>query len=85
MEVRTLLGIQADLKKAVVWMVCTRPLTSKSFNSYTDPLGTWSSVPIRVITIIILLIYDFFTPTLADSFSLESKWQQVSLSFQDTS
>ena len=37
-----------------------------------------------MIIIIILHFWEFFT-TLADSFSLESEWQQVSSSFQDSS
>ena len=35
--------------------------------------------------IIILLIWEFFTPAFADGFLLESEWQQDSSSFQDTS
>ena len=37
--------------------------------------------------IIIVIIYslEFFTAALADCFSLESKWQQVSSSLQDSS
>ena len=35
--------------------------------------------------IIILFILEFFTSTLADGFSLESEWQQVSSSPQDSS
>ena len=35
--------------------------------------------------IITLLIWEFFTPTLADSFSLESETQQVSSSLKDSS
>ena len=37
------------------------------------------------IIFIILLIWEFFTPTLADDFSPESEWQQVSSSLQDSS
>ena len=33
----------------------------------------------------ILLLWGFFTPALADSFPLESEWQHVSSSFQDSS
>ena len=35
--------------------------------------------------IIILLIWEFFTPVLADGFLLESECQQVSSSLQDSS
>ena len=40
---------------------------------------------IIIIIIIILLLCEFFTLALADSFLLESKWQQVSSSLQDSS
>ena len=38
-----------------------------------------------IINIIILLLWEFFTPASADGLSLEFKWQQVSLSLQDSS
>ena len=38
-----------------------------------------------VFIIIILLIWKFFTPALADGFSQESEWQQVSSSLEDSS
>ena len=41
----------------------------------------WYSVHI----IIILLIWEFFTPKLADDFPLETEWEQVSSSFQISS
>ena len=34
---------------------------------------------------IILLLWEFFTPSLADDFSLEFEWQQVFSSLQDSS
>ena len=34
---------------------------------------------------IILLIWEFSTPALADGSPLESEWQQISLNFQDSS
>ena len=40
---------------------------------------------IIIIIIIILIVREFFTPALADGFPLESKWQQISLSLQDSS
>ena len=39
----------------------------------------------KQITIIILCIFEFFTPALADCLPLEFEWQQVSLSLQDYS
>ena len=38
-----------------------------------------------IIIIIIIHSLEFFTPALADCFSLESEWQQVSSSLQDSS
>ena len=35
--------------------------------------------------IILLLIWEFFTPALVDDFQLEFEWQQVSSSLQDSS
>ena len=43
------------------------------------------TIIIIIIIIIILLISEFFTRALADDFSLGFKWQQVSLSIQDSS
>ena len=37
------------------------------------------------IIIIIIIHSELFTSALADGFSLESEWQQVSLSLQDSS
>ena len=38
-----------------------------------------------IIIIIILLLWEFFTPALADERLLEFEWQQVSSSLQDSS
>ena len=43
------------------------------------------SPTLLIIIIIIMLFWEFFTAALADGFSLEFKWQQVSLSLQDSS
>ena len=37
------------------------------------------------IIIIIIIFWEFFTPALADGFSLDFEWQQVSSSLQDPS
>ena len=37
-----------------------------------------------IMSIIILLIWEFFIPALADGYLLESEWQQVSSSLQDS-
>ena len=65
-------------------MVSTRPPTSKSSRPFNNPLVT---VPKAPIIIIILLFWEFITLTsaLADGFSLEFEWQQVSSNLQDSS
>ena len=44
-----------------------------------------SIVIIMINTIIIIHLLELFTSALADGFSLESEWQQVSSSLQDSS
>ena len=51
----------------------------KSFGDYTK------CFIIIIIIIIILLFWEFFTPALADSFSLEFEWQQDFSSLQVSS
>ena len=46
---RTLLSSLADLNKAVVWVVSTRPLISKSHNPCSSPLVTVSNAAITTI------------------------------------
>ena len=58
----TLLSILADLNNALVWMVSTRRLISKSSSPCTNPLVTVLRAPI-----IIIIISDVVYPT---SFSL---------------
>ena len=62
-------------------MVYPRPLISKSS---TNPLKIVPNAPI-IIIIIIIIPLEFFTSVLADGFSLEFEWQQVSSSLQDSS
>ena len=63
---RTHLSILAVLSKAVVWIVSTRPPTSKSFRPFNNPLvivpkapltiGTIVTFMFRIIIIIIIII-----------------------------
>ena len=46
------------------------------------PSSVWIS---RSIIIIVLLLWEFFTPASTDGFPLESEWQQVSSFLQDSS
>ena len=43
-----LLSILVDLDNAIVWMVFTCPLISKSPNPFTNPSGISSSAPIKI-------------------------------------
>ena len=57
---RTLLSILAVFIKAVVWMVFTRPPTSKSSRSFDNPLVTVPKAPITMSTIITHMFHIFF-------------------------
>ena len=57
---KTLLNILAVLNNAVVWMVSTRPPTSKSSSPFNNPLVTVPKVPITIGIIIISLFHSFF-------------------------
>ena len=58
---RTLLSILAVLNNAVVWMVSTRPPTSKSFSPFSNPLVTVPNAPITIGIIVTCMFYSFFT------------------------
>ena len=57
---RTLLGIQAVLDNAVVWMVSTRPPTSKSSRPFSNHLVTVPNAPITIGIIITCMFHSFF-------------------------
>ena len=57
---RTLLSILAVLKNAVVWMVSTRPLTSKSSSPFSNPLVTVPNAPITIGIIVTCMFHGFF-------------------------
>ena len=57
---RTLLGILAVLNNVVVWMVSTRPPTSKSSNSFNNPLVTVPKAPITIGIIVTFMFHSFF-------------------------
>ena len=54
---RTRLNILAVLSNAVVWIVSTRPPTSKSFNNH---LVTVPNAPITIGTIVTFMFHSFF-------------------------
>ena len=76
---RTLLGILADLNNAVIWMVSTRPVISKSSSPCSNPLVTVPRAPITIGIIVIFMFYSFFN-------SLARSWylSLFSLSFNFT-
>ena len=57
---RTLLSILADIKKAVVWVISTRPLISQSSCPFTNPLVTLPRAPITIDIIITFMFLTFF-------------------------
>ena len=57
---RTLLSILAVLSNAVVWMVSTRPPTSKSSSPFSNPLVTVPNAPITIGIIVTCMFHSFF-------------------------
>ena len=57
---RTLLSILVNLDNAVVWMVSTCPLISKSFSPFTNPLRIVLRAPITFGVTITFLLHRFF-------------------------
>ena len=56
----TLLNILPDLNNAVVWMVSTCPLISKSSCPFTNHLGIVPSAPITIGSTITFMFHSFF-------------------------
>ena len=57
---RTLLSIQAVLSNAIVSMVSTRPLTSKSSSPFINPLVTVPRAPITIGMNVTFMFHRFF-------------------------
>ena len=57
---RTLLSILAVLNNAVVWIVSTRPPTSKSSSPFSNPLVTVPEAPITIGIIVTCMFHSFF-------------------------
>ena len=57
---RALLSILAVLNNAVVWMVSTRPPTSKSSSPFSNPLVTVPNAPITIGIIVTCMFDSFF-------------------------
>ena len=58
---RNLLSILAVLNNAVVWMVSTRPPTSKSSSPLSNPLVTVPNAPITIGIIVTCMFHSFFS------------------------
>ena len=56
---RTLLSILAVFNNAVVWMVSTRPPTSKSSRPFNNPLVTVPKAPITIGIIVTFMLHSF--------------------------
>ena len=57
---RTLLSILVVLNNAAVWMVSTRPPTSKSSSPISNPLVTVPNAPITIGIIVTCVLHSFF-------------------------
>ena len=64
---RTLFSILTDFNNAIVWMVSTRPLISKSSSTCTSPLVTVARAPITIGITVNFTLHSFFC-------SLASSW-----------
>ena len=56
----TLLSILPVLNNVVVWMVCTRPPTSKSTSPFSNPLVTVPNAPITISIIVTFMFHSLF-------------------------
>ena len=79
---RTILSILAVFNNVIVWMVSTRPQTSKSSSPFSNPLVTVPKAPITIGIIFAFMLHSF---SACKSFTLEFEWQQVSSDHQDYS
>ena len=73
---RTRLSILAVLSNAVVWIVSTRPPTSKSSRPFNNPLVTVPNAPITIgiiVTFIIIIIISSSSSFSFESFSDQRK------------
>ena len=56
---RTLLSILTILNNVVIWMVSTRPPTSKSSSPFSNPLVTIPNAPITIDIIVTFMFCSF--------------------------
>ena len=55
----TFLSTLTDFSNAVLWMVPTRPLISKFFSPFTNPLVTVQRAPITIGITVTFMFYSF--------------------------
>ena len=80
--------IRSDLRAVIRWFVCmSNPQRSLCVTFSWDRWWVVHITFVRMVKIIISIIHslELFTSALADAFSLESEWQLVSSSLQDSS
>ena len=65
---KTLLSILAVFNNAVVWMVSTRPPTSKSFRPFNNPLVTVPKAPIKIGIIVTFMFHSSFNSPARSSY-----------------
>ena len=76
---RTLLSILAVFNNSVVWMVSTRPPTSKSSSMpFNNPLVTVPKAPITIGIIITFMFYSFFNSLAISLFTFFQFYSVVS-------
>ena len=67
-----------------IWEACCHSNCSEK-PSVDTGLKTTQRSKIIIVLLLLFTLLEFFTSVLADGFSLESEWQQVSSSLQDSS
>ena len=65
---RTRLSILAVLNNVVVWIVSTRPPTSKSSSHFSNPLFTVPNAPITISIIVTWMFHSFFNSLVRSSY-----------------
>ena len=65
---KTRLSILTVLNNAVLWIVSTRPPTSKSSSPFNNPLVTVLRTPITIGTIVTLIFHGFFNSLTRSSY-----------------
>ena len=81
---RTRLSILAVLSNAVVWIVSTRPPTSKSPRPFNNPLVTVPNAPVTIGTIVTFMFHSFLLLLLFANFLHQRQLMIFHLSLRDS-